>query len=96
MIFHTHGNTIGCQMFTIDVMTSYVFFLTQHHLQNITRSSCNSFYVKYLNKMQNENYMYFSLMHIFWGLAGAYDVITETCDVLERIWLRESFQGNLG
>ena len=46
--------------------------------------------------MQNENYMYFSLMHIYWGLAGTYDVITETCDVLERIWLRESFQGNLG
>ena len=72
-------------MFTIDVITSYVIFLTRYRLQNISRSSCNSFYVKYLNKTQNQNYVYFSLMHIYWVWAKTYDVITKKCDVLERI-----------
>ena len=46
--------------------------------------------------MENENYMYFSLVHINWVWAATHDVITGKCDVLERIWLRESIQGNLG
>ena len=83
-------------MLTIDVITAYVVFLTRYDLQNICRSSYNSFYVKYPNKVQNKNYMYFSLMHINWAWASTHDVITEKCDVLERIWLRESIQGNFG
>ena len=72
-------------MLPIDVITACVVFLIRYHLQNISRSSCNSFYVKYLNKPQNQNYVYFSLMHIYWVWAETYDVITKKCDVLERI-----------
>ena len=94
MIFHIHKKLYGvqCQPLTSHGRMS----LSRYHLQNTSRSSCILFYVKYLNKMQNENHMYFSLMHIKWVWADTYDLITENVTYWNVSGFVKPIRGTLG